>query len=623
MLRSLRDGAKSTPMRIFLVALAVGFALWGIDDVFRAVGSNDKAVQVGKVNVTALEAAQEFDRTRRRYLPSSSSSEAVAAGLLNSVMTGLVQQSLFIAEAERMDLTVTRRMEKQTIANEPAFRDDAGRFSTIRFNDALARTGLNEESYLEFMGRLLMRRQIMDAINGGLDYPEATAMAIASWRLEKRIINHASIKVDQDAVPTPDDAAVRAWYSENSTTFDSPDLRFVTYVLAEPDAFLDQVEISDDDVAAAYDARVDLYQTPESRTISQMIFPDADTAAEAISRLNAGEDFAAVAMDMLGLTGDDTLLGDLSRDDLTDDLANAAFGLAAEGIAGPVQTPLGHHVLNIVGIIPANVIPLEDARKGLTDDLRREGATDLVYERINDIEDALASGQTIEEAARSTGARLVTINGMDRNGLDRDGNAIEGIATDTDFREIVWTAPIGEAGMVEEIDTDSFIIARVDREETATPRELAEVESRVIDAMKREQAITNAREIAAEIAGASDPVSTASKNGISFSEDISMRRDGVGLDHQAARLIANEAFNLESGNTGYIETGEEAIVVTTKAITDADADAVKNEGNLFRQRLAGEMTQSTEIAMLQNLEKRFDINVNPAVVQQLLFGAGN
>ncbi len=177
--------------------------------------------------------------------------------------------------------------------------------------------------------------------------------------------------------------------------------------------------------------------------------------------------------------------------------------------------------------------------------------------------------------------------------------------------------------MVEEIDTDSFIIARVDREEMATPRELAEVESRVIDAIKREQAITNAREIAAEIAGASDPVSTASKNGISFSEDISMRRDGVGLDHQAARLIANEAFNLESGNTGYIETGEEAIVVTTKAITDADADAVKNEGNLFRQRLAGEMTQSTEIAMLQNLEKRFDINVNPAVVQQLLFGAGN
>ncbi len=227
MLRSLRDGAKSTPMRIFLVALAVGFALWGIDDVFRAVGSNDKAVQVGKVNVTALEAAQEFDRTRRRYLPSSSSSEAVAAGLLNSVMTGLVQQSLFIAEAERMDLTVTRRMEKQTIANEPAFRDDAGRFSTIRFNDALARTGLNEESYLEFMGRLLMRRQIMDAINGGLDYPEATAMAIASWRLEKRIINHASIKVDQDAVPTPDDAAVRAWYSENSTTFDSPDLSLI------------------------------------------------------------------------------------------------------------------------------------------------------------------------------------------------------------------------------------------------------------------------------------------------------------------------------------------------------------------------------------------------------------
>ena len=47
MLRSMREGAKSAPMKIFLITLAIGFAMWGIDDVFRNVGSNDAAVKAG------------------------------------------------------------------------------------------------------------------------------------------------------------------------------------------------------------------------------------------------------------------------------------------------------------------------------------------------------------------------------------------------------------------------------------------------------------------------------------------------------------------------------------------------------------------------------------------------
>ncbi|MGC6484875.1 MAG: SurA N-terminal domain-containing protein, partial [Candidatus Puniceispirillales bacterium] len=79
MLKSMREGAKSTPMQIFLVILAVGFALWGIGDVFRTVASNDSAIKVGTVEVSAIEAAREFDRTRRTYLPTSNNSEAIAS----------------------------------------------------------------------------------------------------------------------------------------------------------------------------------------------------------------------------------------------------------------------------------------------------------------------------------------------------------------------------------------------------------------------------------------------------------------------------------------------------------------------------------------------------------------
>ena len=92
MLSALRNGAKSTPMRIFLIALAAGFAMWGIDDVFNSVSSNDAAVRAGKVEVNAMEAAVEFDRTRRNYC-GSNNSEAISQGLLNEVLGGLARRA--------------------------------------------------------------------------------------------------------------------------------------------------------------------------------------------------------------------------------------------------------------------------------------------------------------------------------------------------------------------------------------------------------------------------------------------------------------------------------------------------------------------------------------------------
>ena len=89
------------------------------------------------------------------------------------------------------------------------------------------------------------------------------------------------------------------------------------------------------------------------------------------------------------------------------------------------QTPLGQHVLMVNEITAAEMTPLADVRDQIIEDLKRENATDLVYDRISVLEDEIAAGATIEEAARVSGAALVTIDGMDRNGLDIDGNVLE------------------------------------------------------------------------------------------------------------------------------------------------------------------------------------------------------
>ena len=115
MLRSMREGAKSPIMKIFLIFLAAGFALWGIGDMSGGfLSSGNKAIEAGEHSVSAAEAATEFERTRVTAGAGLSTGEALQAGLLNEVMGTLARQTLYLAEASELGVTSTRDMQKKS-----------------------------------------------------------------------------------------------------------------------------------------------------------------------------------------------------------------------------------------------------------------------------------------------------------------------------------------------------------------------------------------------------------------------------------------------------------------------------------------------------------------------------
>lgn len=623
MLRSMRSGAKSTPMRIFLLALVAGFAMWGIDDVFRNVGSNDAAVTAGDVSISAVEAATEFDRTRRAYLPTSNNAEAVAQGMLGDVLAGLARRAVFTAEAERLGLAVTREMEKTHIAQEPAFLDDTGRFSVLRFQDTLARAGLNEESYLAYINNDLQRGQLFSALVPSVSYSDALSENIAAWRLERRVISYAEIKVDIDGAATPSDAELDAWYADNKESYNSPDLRAVTALVLSPDSLIDEVELNDEDLRAAYEAQSDDFITPERRMIRQMVFADEAKAKEAIDQITQGQSFTEVAETMLGLTESDTELGNLTADDLSEELSSEVFAASNGDVVGPVATPLGQHILVIDDVTPSSTVSFEDARDRLAADLEREAATDLVYSRLGQLEDSLSSGSTLEEAARATGAELLDIMGMDRNGRDINGIAIDGIAADTKFRQTVWTAPVGEDSLVEETNADTFYVLRVNDDMPSAERPLADVRDRAINDMKTERAIASAKARAEAIIAADDMATAAKADGLTVIESPAMRRDGVSFDHSSARLIANKAFATDLNETAFVETGAEAVVLMVTAINPAEGDTLVAETERMKASLSANVATSLEGIVANGLTETHDVSINAQAVQNLLIGQPN
>jgi peptidyl-prolyl cis-trans isomerase D len=618
MLQAMRSGAKSPIMKFFLLFLAGGFALWGIGDGSTGlIGGSDKAISAGDQSVSPREVAIEFDRTRRTYLPNTTTAEAMQGGLLNDVIGTMSREVLFRAENEDLGLTVTRAMQRDAIANEASFQDEFGQFSEGRFLQALAGAGFTEQEYLNRVDGVLQRQQLMTAISQGLRYDSALANVVAAHEMEKRTVKLSSFPVRPESIATPDDATIDSFFQENKPSYDAPQLRSAKIGSLSAAIIAEEITISDNEIRAAFDDRLDEFSTPETRSIRQMVFDDAATANAALDRLNNGEGFAAVAASMLEWTDADTNLGTVTEASLDGALVGPAFAAEAGAVVGPVQTAFGFHLLSIDTITAGGVTQLDDVREQIISTLSGEQAINLLYDRVNMLEDALGSGATIEEAIKKAGGRLDIATDIDRQGQTIDGMPAAGqvgeLLQDGAILELIWDSELNEVSVIQEGSDDMFFVVNVSTETEPRERRLDEVRAQVISDYKRFEAVKSARAAAEAVA--------ASADGDQDTAPVpAFRRNGIGLDHEAAGLIARAAFEQNSGYIQVIETGREAIAVRTIDIVPATDEELRDTSDLVLSVMNSALRDDLTNLLLVSLSKKHDLQLNVPAVQQILIG---
>ncbi len=362
MLQTLRDGTKSNLMRAFLMVLVVGFGMWGIGDIFRSSPSDEDAITVGDVAISAQEVAVYFDQTRRYYYPSLNNNEAISIGLMDQIMTEMAERALFDAEAARLGITVTREMAKDAIRRNPMFLDETGQFNALLFRDILASRGMTENDLVASIGYAERRNQIIAAIASGAEYSPGLSKSMAEWLAQKRTIQYTELLINPDNIDDPSNDTLSAWYADNSSTFDAPATRKIVTAILSPEDFINEINVSDDEIKIIYEERKDSLSVPERRNFYQMVFSDTDQANIALARLNAGEDFTSIANDLLGDNEEDISFTNISRDDLPEDLADIVFAAPQIRLPHLAETTFGIYVFVINDISPAEIPLFSDIK---------------------------------------------------------------------------------------------------------------------------------------------------------------------------------------------------------------------------------------------------------------------
>ena len=619
MLRSMREGAKSPIMKIFLIFLAAGFALWGIGDMSGGfLSSGNKAIEAGEHSVSATEAATEFERTRITAGAGLSTGEALQAGLLNEVMGTLARQTLYLAEANELGVTSTREMQKKAISREPAFRDENGQFSDFRFRQTLAQAGLNEPDFLTRLSKSLLQDQIEGSLITAGAFPTALTEQLSAFRLEERTATLKEIAIADQVITAPSDADLSSYFDKEQENYDAPALRSFDVVFLSPNQLENRISLSDDELRAAFDLRKDEFVTPERRDLRQMVFDTEQDASAALADLAAGKSFDDVAKDRLQWTTSDTNLGSVTRVDLTDELADLVFSVAINTPAGPIETAFGFHLVLVDQIEPGSEASFDEVREQIASTLIAEQAIDLVYDYANQLEDSLGAGANLTEAAAQLNIDVGQIENIDRNGRDIDGNQVTNsfgdLATDSLFLQLAWELELDAISTVVETVDDSFFVVQPVAEADSRSRSLDEIKDRLKADWTREQALKAAQAEAKVVMADADKYFTNQPASLPF------QRSGSGLDHAAAGLIAQAAFSQAVGQAQLVETGESIIVVRTDTVTPAPKEEQSDMSETMQAGLNRLVKADIASAFALALSETYQLELNPLLVQQVLVG---
>ncbi len=491
MLVSLRKSAGSWVVKILFGILVLSFAVWGIGDIFRAPGRDGVVIEIGDRDITGQELITEYQRSleqaRRTFGDALDAETARRLGLLEGVIRTMVDRGLFDAAARDLRLTVSDDVVRETIRDDPTFQGPGGVFDRFTFEQVLRQAGYSEEAYVAIMRRDLARSQLLNSIRAGASVPRSLGDALYRLRQEKRTASTVLVADSgMTGIGQPDQAALEAFHQEHADRFTAPEYRALTMVSLEVERLAGEVAVTEEELRLLYDETPQRFNTPERRNVRQILFDDQDSVRRAHEMLADGIDFAQVAREVANKEEGDLVIGFITKEGLPEPLGEVAFALEEGGVSEPVESPLGWHILQVTEIEPEEVRGFEEARDELRAELAEERVIDTIYSLANQLEDALAGGASVREAAARVDLKPITIEAVDRRGRGSSGQAVDGLPGG-DFLETAFSTAEGELSLLTETPDGGYFILRVDKVTPAALKPLESVRSEVVEAWKAEQ----------------------------------------------------------------------------------------------------------------------------------------
>jgi peptidyl-prolyl cis-trans isomerase D len=481
------------------------------------------------------------------------------------VLEGLVADKVLLAEANRMGLLVTDEELRREILKLPVFQQGGEFIGQEDYARILRQNGYQVDSFESDMRKQLLTLKVRTVLSDNLYVPESDILRSYKDQVEQAKIRY--LVVDASTLASSiqlEPGEVEEYFDKVREDFRVPERRVVDYLLIDRRSLENTVEVGETEVEAFYQENVDEFTREEQvqarhillQTTTARSAEEARSQLEAVRRrIEAGEDFAAIAAEVSEDPGSKTRGGDLGffgREDMVKPFADAAFGAQPGTLVGPVQTDFGLHLIEVQSRQEGGTQPLAEVENQIRQRLAAERSAAVADSKARELADRIASENLSPESWAELAAGEEGVSFATTPAFGRDDSVPE-IGRSTDFSVEAFERPPGDISAPVAIGRGWAVLSVRSVEPPRLP-EIDEVRAQVEDKLQKEkqgdEAIRQLEAARAEIAAGQSFEQIAAAYELEPKESDLFGRAGPVISSGNNPLIGRAALELDVGDTG-------------------------------------------------------------------------
>lgn len=533
MLQKIREKITGWVAWTIVAVIGLVFAVWGIDLSFTprpvAAKVNGEEVPVEPVRRAYQEQVSRFQEAFRGDVP-----EELASEIRRGVIEQFVRRELL---RQRVDKDRYRVGDEELTRHIQSFEvfQVGGRFSMDAYRAALAGAGYTPALFEAEQRRALAVQQIQDAIvYSSFVTPDELERRVALER-ELREVEWLSLPLERLKAGieiTPEE--IEAAYQAGGERWLTPESVDVALIEVRLDRLAEGVAVDEDELRAFYEMESrrepERFAGRERRKAAHILVRAGDDARDRIdalrARIEAGEDFAAVASEASEDRGSAAAGGDLGWVEpgmMVPAFEQALFAMAEGALSEPVRSEFGWHLIKLDAIERSGGASFEEARAELLVEFARRRAEDRFYDDAEALAQlAFENADSLEPAARELGYQIRTVEGVTRQGG-------AGLAGNRALVDAAWSEAVFERrenSNLVELDDGHAAVLRIAAHHPPELRPLQEVAAQIEAELERTRAAERARALAAE-----------AKTRLEAGESLAEVAESLSADHVAGLTV--------------------------------------------------------------------------------------
>ena len=588
MLQDIREKSLGIIGKVIIGLIIAVFALFGVESIIGGFTQPPSAASVNGEEITQFQ----LDQNIQNLMASIGGDlNGIDSSFLESIaLNQLVEETLLRQNAINKSMAISPSQIDRNILATESFQIN-GVFNSDLAVRTMATQGLTVPMYRQSLEQRMLMSQLASAYTGSSFITDVELERFAKLSTQTRDFRYLSVTMGTRTLGTPvSDDEITAYYNNNSEQFAEEESLIIEYVLLDKSAISAELQTDVAELRQQYELERLEFEGSSEKRASHILFEVGSTnsedvaielAADTKSRIDAGEEFSDLAMELSIDAVSAEEGGDIGFTDGTAfpvEIEEALNLLELNEVSSPVVSEFGVHLVKLTQAEDNSFPDFEEARDRIERELTNSEVERLYSERLQDLANlAFETGDllTIEEQ--------LALDIRETEPTPRSGGT--GIFSNLELVNAAYSDEVlldgNNSDVVELSDSQSAVVrALTYREASVLP--LEEVEAEIAVILRTEMERNSVQELGSELVSALEenlPIDELlAENDLQWIEELEVERNSFAVN----REIVNEVFSLpvpdnELNRSDITLSNDTFVVIELTQVNEGSVDAIPEE----------------------------------------------